>query len=50
MKKGLIYCLKCPKSNEIRYIGQTVRTIEKRLKEHKYKIEKRNLSHLILKK
>ena len=42
MKKGLIYCLKCPKSNEIRYIGQTVRTIEKRLKEHKYKIEKRN--------
>lgn len=41
MKKGLIYCLKCPIKNKIRYIGQTTRTIEKRLKEHKYKIEKR---------
>jgi group I intron endonuclease len=42
MKKGLIYCLKCPIKNEIRYIGQTTRTIEKRIKEHKYKIDKRN--------
>jgi group I intron endonuclease len=41
MKKGLIYCLKCPIKNEIKYIGQTTRTIEKRLKEHKNKIEKR---------
>jgi group I intron endonuclease len=42
MKKGLIYCLKCPIKNEIRYIGQTTRKIEKRLNEHKYKLEKRN--------
>jgi len=41
MKRGLIYCLKCPIKNEIRYVGQTTRSIEKRLKEHKFKIEKR---------
>jgi group I intron endonuclease len=41
MKRGLIYCLKCPIKNEIRYVGQTTRYIEKRLKEHKFKIEKR---------
>jgi hypothetical protein len=28
MKKGLIYCLICPKSKQPRYIGQTTRTLD----------------------
>lgn len=40
MKKGLIYCLICPKTNKPKYVGQTVRTLEIRLKEHKYKKDK----------
>lgn len=34
MKKGLIYCIICPIKNEIRYIGLTTTTIEKRFKKH----------------
>jgi group I intron endonuclease len=34
--KGYIYCLKCPMTNEIRYIGQTILTLNKRLKSHIY--------------
>lgn len=41
MKKGYVYCLICPKTNQPRYVGQTVRTLETRLKEHKYKKDKK---------
>jgi group I intron endonuclease len=34
--KGYIYYLKCPVTNEIRYIGQTILTLNKRLKNHIY--------------
>jgi group I intron endonuclease len=34
--KGYIYCLKCPVTNEIRYIGQTILILNKRLKNHIY--------------
>lgn len=34
--KGKIYSLKCPVTNEIRYIGQTILTLDKRLKSHIY--------------
>lgn len=37
MKKGLIYCLICPLTKLPKYVGQTVRTLEKRIYEHKYK-------------
>ncbi len=42
MKKGLIYCLICPKSKQPRYIGQTTRTLDKRLNEHQYKLDESN--------
>jgi group I intron endonuclease len=42
MKKGLIYCLICPINKTPKYVGQTTRTLSKRLKEHKYKIEESN--------
>lgn len=42
MKKGLIYCLICPLSKKPKYVGQTIRPLSKRLKEHKYKIEESN--------
>ena len=35
MKKSYIYSLICPMSKEHRYIGQTGRTLKKRLSEHK---------------
>ena len=41
MKKGYVYCLICPKTNQPRYVGQTTRDINLRLKEHKYKKDKR---------
>ena len=34
--KGFIYCLKCPIDNEIKYIGQTILDLKKRLKSHIY--------------
>lgn len=40
MKKGLIYCIICPIKNEIRYIGLTTTTIEKRFKKHIREIDK----------
>lgn len=35
MKKGFIYGLRCPLSGEIKYIGQTIKSINRRLTEHK---------------
>ena len=37
MKKGLIYCLICPITKLPKYVGQTTRSLEKRIYEHKYK-------------
>ena len=42
MKKGSIYCLICPISKTPKYVGQTTRSLFKRLQEHKYKIEESN--------
>jgi ribonuclease HI len=36
MRKGFIYALICPISNDIKYIGQTIQTLNKRLRDHKY--------------
>ena len=36
MKTGFIYGLRCPLSGEIRYVGQTLSTLKKRLKGHKF--------------
>lgn len=36
MKNGFIYGLRCPLSGEIRYVGQTLSTLKKRLKGHKF--------------
>ena len=35
MKKGSIYCLICPISKKPKYVGQTIRNLNIRLKEHK---------------
>ena len=35
MKNGFIYGLRCPLSGEIRYVGQTIKTLQRRLSEHK---------------
>jgi len=35
MKKGIIYGLRCPLSGEIRYVGQTIKKINRRLSEHR---------------
>ena len=35
MKKGIIYGLRCPLSGEIRYVGQTIKKINRRLAEHR---------------
>mgnify|MGYP000868966053 CR=1 FL=1 len=40
--KGFIYCLRCPETNEVRYVGQTISKLENRLKNHIYET-KRNL-------
>jgi group I intron endonuclease len=40
--KGFIYKLKCPETNEIRYIGQTISKLSNRLKNHIYET-KRNI-------
>ena len=50
MEKGFIYGLRCPISGEIRYIGQTIKTLSYRLSKHisktKTKINKKQkLSH-----
>ena len=37
MKKGFVYCLICPKTKKPKYVGQTIRLLEMRLEEHKYK-------------
>lgn len=42
MKTAYIYCLICPKINKPKYIGQTVRKLSIRLKEHKYKRGKKS--------
>lgn len=43
MRKGcLIYSLKCPISNTIRYIGKTIESLEKRLNRHIGDIKKSN--------
>ncbi len=39
MKKGLIYELICPLSNEVRYVGLTTQTLNKRLYKHLYEID-----------
>ena len=31
---GIIYSLSCPETKQIRYIGQTINSIELRLKQH----------------
>ena len=36
MRKGYIYELVCPITNECRYIGQTIQELNKRLYKHKY--------------
>jgi group I intron endonuclease len=48
--KGFIYKLKCPETNEIRYIGQTISKLSNRLKNHIYETKrnirlKKNLTH-----
>lgn len=50
MEKGFIYGLRCPLSGEIRYIGQTIKSLSARLSKHisktKIKINKKQkLSH-----
>lgn len=35
MKKGTIYALRCPLSGDIRYVGQTIKSVNRRLTEHK---------------
>ena len=40
MEKGYIYGLICPLTNEYRYIGKTVQTLNKRLYKHLYEIDK----------
>ena len=35
MKKGIIYGLRCPLSSEIRYVGQTIIKLNRRLTQHK---------------
>lgn len=44
MRKGYIYKLICPISNECRYVGKTVQTLNKRLYKHKYN-KRRTPSH-----
>ena len=36
LKTGIIYGLICPLSNEIRYVGQTIQTLNQRTYGHKY--------------
>ena len=44
---GKIYCLKDPKSNEVKYVGFTRSTIKTRFSQHKHEALKRNkLSHV----
>jgi hypothetical protein len=45
MELGFIYGLRCPLSSEIRYVGQTIRKLEVRLKSHKF--DKRSNPHKI---
>lgn len=45
MKKGIIYGLICPISDEIRYIGQTIVPLNRRLTQHK--CDKRHNPHKI---
>jgi group I intron endonuclease len=45
MKKGLIYCLICPITKLPRYVGQTSRSLEKRIYEHKFKKIQGNPTH-----
>lgn len=42
MKKGLIYCLKDPRTNLVRYIGQTVSILSKRYNQHLVDYKRRN--------
>lgn len=39
MKKGVIYGLICPLTNEVRYIGLTTQSLNKRLYKHLYEID-----------
>ena len=43
MKKGLIYCLKDPFTDEIRYVGFTCTSINNRFSQHKYEALKKNV-------
>ena len=43
MKKGLIYCLKDPFTDEVRYVGFTTTTLKNRFSQHKYEALKRNV-------
>ena len=45
MKKGTIYALRCPLSGDIRYVGQTIKSVNRRLTEHK--CDKRHNPHKI---
>jgi len=47
MKSNLIYCLKCPVTNDIRYIGQTRRGIRRKY-EHLSKLKKKYNSNTYL--
>jgi len=42
MRKGKIYCLICPKTGKIRYIGQTKQKGNKRFHQHKYQWSRSN--------